>query len=621
MKKSLALLLALMMFATILAGCAPAAAVTPAAPTATPAPTDAASSASKDFGTDAEEIAPKPGAIVGEAKALNGQPLKLGVSFDGSKISEIQILKMSETKWVGDAAVVQVIDDVVKYQSVNVDTMSGATISSKAAIEAVANAIKLKGLDPANYQKKPEKPAASTKAVEMKSDVVIIGAGGAGLAAAVSANQNGAKVIVFEKMARIGGNTVISGAAYNAVDPKRQKAAGIEDSIDKFYTQMYEGGDKKAKPELVKTFVENAYPALEWLESLGMPFRDSVFTVLGALWPRSHQPADPVGTGYFNTYMKYINEHKDQVQIYLNTEVTDIIKENGRVVGVKAKNSDGIITAYAVKGVIDAAGGFGANKEMRNKYNKIWPDLTNIGTTNHPGATGDGMVMAEKVGANLIDMKEIQLLPMGDPVTGSLSGNIEQGVENRIFVNKSGNRFVDEGARRDVMTNALFKQQDSFMWVIVDKHSYPTGDTRNNFNESIDQLIAEGRAYKADTIEDLAKQIGVDPKNLKNSVDTFNKAVDKSITDEFGRKLFKDKLDTPPYYAGARKPTVHHTMGGVEITTSAQVLDKDGKVIPGFYAAGEVTGGIHGGNRLGGNAVPDTVIFGKIAGESAALGK
>ena len=126
---------------------------------------------------------------------------------------------------------------------------------------------------------------------------------------------------------------------------------------------------------------------------------------------------------------------------------------------------------------------------------------------------------------------------------------------------------------------------------------------------------------KADTIEELAKQIGVDPKNLKNSVDTFNKAVDKAITDEFGRTLFKDRLDTPPYYAGARKPTVHHTMGGVEINTSAQVLDKDGKVIPGFYAAGEVTGGIHGGNRLGGNAVPDTVIFGKIAGESAALGK
>ncbi|MBB6214276.1 flavocytochrome c [Anaerosolibacter carboniphilus] len=619
MKRFLGVFLALIMVAATVVSCAPAASIT--ATTASTV-TDADSSASKEgVGTDAPELAPKPGAIVGEAKAYTGLPLKLGVSFEGNKITEIQILKMSDTKWVGQAAIQQVIDDVIKYQSVNVDVMAGATISSKAAIEAVTNAIKLKGLDPANYQKKPAKEAASTKTIEMKSDVVVIGAGGAGLAAAVSANQNGAKVIVFEKMPRIGGNTVISGAAYNAVDPKRQKAAGVEDSIDKFYTQMYEGGDKKAKPELVRTFVENAYPALEWLESLGMKFNDTIFTVLGALWPRSHQPSDPVGTGYFNTYMNYINEHSEDVKLYLNTEVTEIIKENGRVVGVKAKNADGMITAYAVKGVIDAAGGFGANVEMRNKYNKIWPDLTSIGTTNQPGATGDGMIMAEEIGANLIDMQEIQLLPMGDPITGSLSGNIEQSVENRIFVNKSGNRFVDEGARRDVMTKGLFQQEDGFMWVIVDKHSYPTGDVKNNFSESIDQLVAEGRAYKADTIEDLAKQIGVDPKNLKNAVDTFNKAVDKSIVDPFGRTLFKHKLDTPPYYAGARKPTVHHTMGGVEITTSAQVLDKNGKVIPGLYAAGEVTGGIHGGNRLGGNAVPDTVIFGKIAGESAALGK
>lgn len=620
MKRFLVLFLAIIMVAVSVVGCASAPA--PAAAESAPVATDADSSASKSSeASEGVELEPKPGAIVGEAKSYIGLPLKVGVSFDGNKISEIQILKMSDIKWVGDAGIRQVIDDVIKYQSVNVDTMAGATISSKAAIEAITNAIKQKGLNVADYQKKPEKSVASTKAIEMNTDVVVIGGGGAGLAAAVSANQNGAKVIVFEKMARIGGNTVISGAAYNAVDPKRQKAAGVEDSIEKFYTQMYEGGDKKAKPELVRTFVENAYPALEWLESLGMKFNDTVFTVLGALWPRSHQPSDPVGTGYFNTYMNYINEHSEDVKLYLNTEVTEIIKENGRVVGVKAKNPDGIITAYAAKGVIDAAGGFGANVEMRNKYNEVWPDLSKIGTTNQPGATGDGMVMAEKIGASLIDMKEIQLLPMGDPVTGSLSGNIEQSVENRIFVNKSGNRFVDEGARRDVMTKALFEQEDSFMWVIVDKHSYPTGDVKNNFSESIDQLVAEGRAYKADTIEDLAKQIGVDPTNLKNAVDTFNKAVDKSVQDPFGRTLFKHKLDTPPYYAGARKPTVHHTMGGVEINEKAQVLDEDGKVIPGFYAAGEVTGGIHGGNRLGGNAVPDTVIFGKIAGESAALGK
>jgi succinate dehydrogenase/fumarate reductase flavoprotein subunit len=207
---------------------------------------------------------------------------------------------------------------------------------------------------------------------------------------------------------------------------------------------------------------------------------------------------------------------------------------------------------------------------------------------------------------------------MGDPQTGSLSGNIEQAVENRIFVNKDGKRFVDEGARRDVMTKALFEQKDAYMWVILDSHNYPTGATKNNFNESIDELVAAKRAFKADTIEDLAKQIGVDPANLVNAVKEFNTHVDGKTKDAFGRTLYQYKIDTPPYYAGARVPTVHHTMGGLEINKNAEVIDTKGAVIPGLYAAGEVTGGIHGTNRLGGNALADINVFGRIAGTNAA---
>jgi succinate dehydrogenase/fumarate reductase flavoprotein subunit len=229
--------------------------------------------------------------------------------------------------------------------------------------------------------------------------------------------------------------------------------------------------------------------------------------------------------------------------------------------------------------------------------------------------------MAEAVNAKLVGMEYIQLLPMGDPVTGSLSGNIEQGVQNRIFVNKEGERFVDEGARRDTMTKALMEQTDSYMWVIVDKNSYPTGDTKNNFNESIDDLVKAGRAFKADTLEDLAKQIGVDPVAFVKSVETFNKAVDGTAKDEFGRTLFDKKIDTAPFYAGARVPTVHHTMGGVSINANAQVIDANGNVIKGLYAAGEVTGGLHGTNRLGGNALADINVFGKIAGKNAATMK
>lgn len=562
----------------------------------------------------------KPGTYTGEGEGIHGK-IQVEVTVDENKITAVKVLKHDETPGVSDLALKKIPEDIVKYQSLGVDTIAGATMSSKGVLEAVKKALEKAGANIKDLEKKPEKDKASAKKVEKTVDVVVIGGGGAGLAAAVSAHQNGAKVLVLEKMPKVGGNTIISGAAYNAVDPKRQAKAGVEDSVEKHYTQTFEGGDKVAKPEMVRTFVENAYPGIEWLESMGMQFKDDIFTVLGALWPRSHKPVKPLGTGYIETYLNYIDKNKSDIEIMVNSKATDLIVENGKVVGVKAEGSDSEIIAKANKGVIMATGGFAANVEMRNKYNKMWSDLTNIKTTNHVGATGDGIVMAENVGANLIGMEHIQLLPMGDPKTGSLSGNIEQGVENRIFVNKDGNRFVDEGARRDVMTKGLFEQKDASMWVILDKHSYPTGDTKNNFNESIDELVKAGRAYKADTLEDLAKQIGVNPDNLKNAVAEFNKSVETKAKDKFGRTLYKDKIDTAPFYAGARVPTAHHTMGGIEINPSAQVLDKNGKVIPGLYAAGETTGGIHGSNRLGGNALADTVVFGRIAGKSAAEGK
>lgn len=368
---------------------------------------------------------------------------------------------------------------------------------------------------------------------------------------------------------------------------------------------------------MIRTLVENAYPTLQWLESLGMEFKDHIFTVLGGLWPRAHKPVMPLGTGYIKTYVDYIKAH-DGIDVIVDTKALELSTEGGRVSGVVAEDPKGTVILNAARGVVIATGGFGANVELREKYNTIWPSLAEIKTTNHAGATGDGLGLTEAVGASLIGLEHIQLLPMGDPVTGSLLGNIEQGVENRIFVNKDGNRFVDEGARRDVMTSALFDQEDALMYIVLDKHSYPSGDTKNNFNEKIDELVEKGTAFKADSLEELAEKIGVDPANLAKAVDEFNKAVEAGGPDAFGRTLFADKIDTAPFYAGPRKPTVHHTMGGIEITTSAEVVDGNGNVIPGLFAAGETTGGIHGANRLGGNALPDIAVFGRIAGASAA---
>lgn len=543
-------------------------------------------------------------------------------TFADGKIQSVEIMSHQESPTISDLALEQIPAEIVQYQSVEVDAVSGATVTSSAIKEAVKLAIANAGLNVADFSKAPDISAEQEADEEKNADVIVIGAGGAGLAAAVTAAEEGATVIVIEKMPKAGGNTVISGGAHNAADPDRQSKMNppIEDSPNKHYQQTFEGGDSKGNPDLVRVLADNTLDGIHWLESLGMEFNPEVFTVLGGLWPRAHKPVKPLGTGYIDTYLAVLE--KSGIEIMYNTTAEEIMMADGAAIGVVATGKTGNkVTLKANKGVIIATGGFGANIAMRDEFNKSWPALTNLKTTNHPGATGDGMWMAQAVGANLIDMDYIQLLPMGDPVTGSLSGNIEQGVENRIFVNKEGNRFVAEDERRDVMTKALFEQTDTAMWVILDAHSYPTGDTKNNFNESIDQLVTDERAFQADTLEELAAQIGVNPANLKAAVEGFNAAVEKGEGDPMGRKLFQDKIDTPPFYAGARVPTVHHTMGGIQINTDAQVLHADGTVIKGLYAAGETTGGVHGTNRLGGNALADITVFGRIAGKNAAQGK
>ena len=503
---------------------------------------------------DDSAITFKAGTYEATAKGHNAD-LKLSVTVDETSIKEINILEHNESPGISDPAFDKVPSEIIDTQSVNVDTISGATVSSMAIITAVTEALKQSGVDIDALNKRAESNEVAVEDIEKTTDVLVIGAGGAGMAAAVTAHQNGAEVLIIEKMGKVGGNTMISGTAYNAADPIRQSAQGIEDSPEKHYEQTLSGGDNLGNPELVKVLTDNAYSGIEWLESLGMQFKDEVFTVLGGLWPRAHKPVLPLGTGYFEqAYMPYLEDNN--VEVMLETKATELIVEDGKVVGVIAEGSKGNkVTIKANNGVILATGGFGANVEMRQEYDGIWGTLDNsIGTTNHPGATGDGVVMAEDIGAELVGMDKIQLLPMGDPETGSLTGNIEQGVEDRIFINKEGNRFVDEGERRDVMTKALFEQTDDFMWIVVDQHSYPTGDTKNNFNETIDELVEAGRAYKADTLKELAEMMGVDKDNFINAVNKFNEAVD-GAEDEFGRTLFANKIDTAPFYAASRKPT------------------------------------------------------------------
>lgn len=597
-----------------------------------------------------------PGTYEGVGEGFKGK-IKLTVTVDENNITNVEV-EQNESPGIGDEAIEKLVEGFKQSPSLAVDVVGGATFSSKGFLAAMEQALASAGADiealKIAEQEAPKKEEALT------TEVLILGGGGAGLSAGVTAHQKGAKVLLVEKMPQLGGNTLISGAAYNAVDPALQKnltmtkpemetvedilaeeqtdemvkgwqetlkteweaykASGetyLFDSPSLHKLQTYNGGDKKGNPALIDTLCENAYPTIEWVQDLGMQFEDHIFTVLGGLWNRAHPPTMPIGTGWIKTYEDYFKANPNDMQIMLNTKATHLLLEDGRVVGAVCEGEDTVYTITATNGVIIATGGFGNNVEMRDQYNTTWPPLTNLKSTNSSGATGDGIIMAQEVGAALTGMEDIQLLPMGDPKTGSLSGNIEMGVQDRIFVNKEGNRFVDEGARRDVMTKALMEQTDSCMWVVLDKHSYPSGDVKNHFNESIDELVAAGRAYQADSLEELAKLIDVPADNLVQAVNVFNQSVD-GAADPFGRTLFANKIDTAPFYAGIRVPTVHHTMGGIVIDTMAHVLNTEGQPIPGLYAAGEVTGGIHGTNRLGGNALADINVFGQIAGQNAA---
>ena len=564
----------------------------------------------------------KAGTYTGEGTGMGGK-LAVSVTLSNKAIESVEITSQNETPGLSDKARATIPEAIVAEQRTNVDVVSGSSITSRAIMQATDAALKSAGV---NVEKLNAATASSaeTKAadVEKTADVIVVGAGGAGMAAGVQANQNGATVIIIEKTARVGGDTIMAGGALNAVDEGSETAKANKDSVALHYKQTYEGGDKQGDPDLIHTLTDNAWKGVEWLKSMGMEFKPGTFTVTGGLWPRAHKPVDPVGTGFFKTYNRYIDSHEG-IEVMLNTKGESFIVENGKVVGVNAIGETGNkVTLRANKGVVLATGGFARNVEMREKYNKQWPTLgANIPSTNPPSSTGDAFAMLEPLHAQLVQMENIQLLPLGDPETGSLSGNIEMDVERRIFVNKNGDRFVDEGARRDTMTMALFHQPDNYMWIVLDSHCYPTGDEKNNFNESANELVAAGRAVKANSVEELAKAMNVPADHLKAALDDFNKHVADKSKDAFGRTLYSTPIDKPPFYAAPRVPTVHHTMGGVKIDTGCHVYNTDGKIIPGLYAAGEVTGGIHGANRLGGNALTDTVVFGRIAGTNAAAGK
>ncbi|QQO09255.1 flavocytochrome c [Breznakiella homolactica] len=439
-------------------------------------------------------------------------------------------------------------------------------------------------------------------------DVIIIGAGGAGLSAAVSAKQAGASVVVFEKMAMVGGNTLRATGGINAAGTSFQAKAGITDSPDLFYADTMKGGYEKNDPALVRVLAEKSASSIDWLTKMGADLSD-VGRLAGASVNRAHRPTGgaKVGPEIASTLDNEV-EKVLGISVYKRTEVTDLIVKNGAVTGVSVTASNGKNYQVNGKAVVLATGGFGANNEMAAS---LVPSLRGFATTNQPGATGDGIVMAEKIGAALVDMAEIQTHPTYAPdkemITEAVRGN------GAILVNKKGSRFIDELKTRDVVSAAILDQDGKSAYLVFD-------DSVRKSLKAIEDYVKLGAVIEGATPEALAAAINADPVTLTATLNTYNQAVASKNDSQFGRSDLPRALSTAPYYAIEVLPAVHHTMGGVKIDTETRVISTAGKPIPGFYAAGEVTGGVHGGNRLGGNALADIVTFGRIAGNSAAKG-
>lgn len=584
-----------------------------------------------------------------------GGTLTIETTFTESEIEKVEVVESSETVGIGDSAIESLTDQAIENQTLALDVVSGATLSSEAFIEALEDTVKQADGDIEALKSGGDQQEA--EAVEMETDIVVVGGGGAGLAAAVAAAREGAEVVLVEKTGALGGNTVRAGGPYNAVDPERQKAVDpadstsmqairrlaeaepqndrhaelqeellndianyeetdqsfLFDSLALHKLQTYDGGDYIGDLEFIEKLVEDSLETSEWMADNGVEWTDDITTVAGGLWPRAHMPKNAAGGDFIRASQDTAAELG--VEILVNSPAEELIIEDGVVKGITGTSNGAPMTIRA-QTVILATGGFAANTEMRQQYNETL--VSSLPTTNTPAATGDGIIMAEAVDAQLIGMEYIQSLPLGNPETGELSGFIGgPGVAHYYQINKSGERFMAEDGRRDTMTAAMLAQEDTLGFIISSAES-TDGTGFNHWGDNIDELVEEGTVFRADTIEDLAEQIGVDPTVFSETHDKFNSYVESGVDEDFGRTLFGNPLVTPPFYASPRVPTVHHTMGGIKINLNGQALNEADEVIPGLYAAGEVTGGIHGGNRLGGNALVDIHVFGRAAGTAAA---
>lgn len=558
----------------------------------------------------------KNGNYTGEGTGKGGI-IKVEVKIEDDTIKAINVLEQTETAGF-EKAMDTLTENILKTNTLEVDIVTGCTMTSKGFLEAVNDALVTAGANASMLKKMGTESVKTEKeSVTKEYDIIVIGAGGAGFSAAIEAKMAGANVIILEKMPVAGGNTLISGAEYAAPNNWIQQKEGIEDNVDLMIEDTLRGGDNKNNPELVKVVAENALEGAEWLRDVvGVEWEDELMFFGGHSVKRSLIPLGASGQEIIKKQLMKAEEL--DIEILYNTPATElIINESGKVIGVLAEGTDTNYTFNATKAVIITTGGFGSNIEMRKEYN---PEIDEtILSTNTVGSTGDGIIMAQKIGAGLTGMEYIQTYPICDPLTGTLLYFDDARLYGHsVIVNLEGKRFVEELGRRDVMSMGIKDQTGHVCYEIIDHNGFVQSKLQENHAIEIEYLYANELLVKANTVKEAAEFFGIDAEQMQKTLDDYNSYVDAGVDPEFNKRSLPSKIEEGPFYILKAAPAVHHTMGGITINTKAQVLDTKGNVIEGLYAAGEVTGGIHGTNRLGSNALADITVFGRIAGQNAS---
>ena len=593
------------------------------------------------------------GNFTGTAKGFGGD-VSVTLTLTDGAITGCTAEGKDETQGVGSEAIAKMPGEIAESGSIAVDGVSGATVTSTAIKEAAAAALTAAGLNPDDYKTAVEKTGSAEDST-VEADVVVVGAGGAGMTAAITAAGEGKSVVILESQSMVGGNSVRATGGMNAGKTVYQdenefgESAGVEktlktaaekyadnetitalaktvseqwaayqanptgyfDSVELMELDTMIGGKGINDPELVETLCANSADAIDWLDEHGITLHN-VSSFGGASVKRIHRPVNAEGkTVSVGSYMIPLlqeNCEKAGVKMMLDTTATEILTDaNGAAVGVKATGASGETVTVNAKAVVLATGGFGANLDMVVKYK---PELKGFMTTNAPGIQGQGIEMAQAIGAATVDMDQIQIHPTVEANTAAL---ITEGLrgDGAVLINAEGKRFIDEVGTRDVVSAAEIAQTGSYSWLVVDQAMVDASSV-------IQGYIKKGYTVTGATYEELGKAMGVDAAAFAETMDKWNGYVEAKNDPDFGRTSFANPLNTAPYYAVKVTAGVHHTMGGLKINANTEVLNEKGEVIPGLFAAGEVTGGVHGANRLGGNAVADFTVFGRIAGAAAS---